>query len=133
MEATSIACIGATKPGTGAIGILPETLETPIDWRRTVGRGESKVMVPVFRLTVFFALITSVFDGGSLDTLVNAAESFALAIRQQIAAVQGITTPTELAEKTIFTRLRRRPITRHWERGAWIDSYVSSLRWDAAR
>ena len=31
IESTSIACIGATKPGTGAVGILAETLETPID------------------------------------------------------------------------------------------------------
>jgi hypothetical protein len=58
-------------------------------------------MVPVFRLTVFFALVTSVFAAGTLDALVNAAEGFALAIQQQIAAVQSITTPTELAEKTI--------------------------------
>jgi hypothetical protein len=59
-------------------------------------------MVPVFRLTVFFALITSVFAGGSLDALLNAAQGFALAIQQQIAAVQSITTPTELAAKTIL-------------------------------
>lgn len=59
-------------------------------------------MGPVFRLSVFFALITSVFAGGTLDALVNAAEGFALAIQQQIAAVQSITTPTELAEKTIL-------------------------------
>jgi len=59
-------------------------------------------MVPVFRLTVFFALVTSVFAAGTLDALVNAAEGFALAIQQQIAAVQNITTPTELAEKTIL-------------------------------
>ena len=58
-------------------------------------------MDPGFRLTVFFALITSVFAGGTLDALVNAAEGFALAIQQQIAAVQSITSPTEFAEKTI--------------------------------
>jgi hypothetical protein len=58
-------------------------------------------MVPVFRLTVFFAVVTSIFAGGTLDTLVNAAQGFALAIQQQIAAVQSITTPTELAAKTI--------------------------------
>jgi hypothetical protein len=67
-----------------------------------VRRGESKVMVPVFRLTVFFALITSVFAAETLGALVNAAEGFALDIQQQIAAVQSITTPTELAEKTIL-------------------------------
>jgi hypothetical protein len=59
-------------------------------------------MVPVFRLTVFFAVVTSVFAAGTLDALVIAAQGFALAIQQQIAAVQSITTPTELAEKTIL-------------------------------
>jgi hypothetical protein len=58
-------------------------------------------MTSIFRLTVFFALMTSVFAAGTLDALVNAAEGFALAIKQQIAAVQSITTPTELAAKTI--------------------------------
>ena len=58
-------------------------------------------MTAVFRLTVFFALITSVFAGGTLDTLVNAAEGYAVAIQQQIAIVQSITTPSELAAKTI--------------------------------
>jgi hypothetical protein len=59
-------------------------------------------MVRAFRLIVFFAVVTSVFAGGTLDALVNAAEDFSLAIQQQIAAVQSITTPTELAEKTIL-------------------------------
>src|ERR1700730_17507536 len=67
-----------------------------------VRRGESKVMLPIFRLTVFFALVTSVFAAGPLDALVIAAQGYALAIQQQIAAVQSITTPTELAEKTIL-------------------------------
>jgi hypothetical protein len=58
-------------------------------------------MVTVFRLTVFFALVTSVFAGGTLDGLVNAAEGYAVAIQQQIAILQSITTPTELAAKTI--------------------------------
>jgi hypothetical protein len=58
-------------------------------------------MTSVFRLAVFFALVTSVFAGGTLDALVNAAEGFALAIQQQIAAVQSVTTPAELAAKTI--------------------------------
>jgi hypothetical protein len=58
-------------------------------------------MVPGFRLTVFFALITSVFAGGTLDALLNAAKGYAVAIQQQIAAVQSITTPTAFAEKTI--------------------------------
>jgi hypothetical protein len=60
------------------------------------------MIAPVFRLTVFFALVTSIFAGETLDALVNAAEGFALAIQQQIAAVQSVTTPTELAEKTIL-------------------------------
>ena len=59
-------------------------------------------MIPVLRLTLSFALATSVFAAGTLDALVNAAQGFALAIQQQIAAVQSITTPTELAEKTIL-------------------------------
>jgi hypothetical protein len=58
-------------------------------------------MTPVFRLIAFFALVTSVFAAGTLDALVNAAQGFSLAILLQIAAVQSITTPTELAEKTI--------------------------------
>ena len=58
-------------------------------------------MVPIFRLTVFLALTTSVFAGGPLAALVKAAEGFAAAIQQQIAAVQSITSATELAEKTI--------------------------------
>jgi hypothetical protein len=58
-------------------------------------------MVPVFRLTVFLALVTSVFAGGTLDVLVNAAQGYAIAIQEQIAIVQSVTTPTELAAKTI--------------------------------
>jgi hypothetical protein len=59
------------------------------------------MMSPVFRLAVFFVLITSVFAAGTLDALVIAAPGFALAIQQQLVAVQSITTPAELAEKTI--------------------------------
>jgi hypothetical protein len=59
-------------------------------------------MVPVFRLIIFFAVLTSVFAGEPLDALVGAAQGFALNIQQQVAAVQSITTPTELAEKTIL-------------------------------
>jgi uncharacterized membrane protein YcgQ (UPF0703/DUF1980 family) len=59
-------------------------------------------MVRVFRLIVFFAVVTSVFAAGTLDALVIAAQGFALAIQQQIAAVQSITTPSELAAKTIL-------------------------------
>jgi hypothetical protein len=46
-------------------------------------------MVPVFRLTVFFAVVTSVFAAGTLSALVGAAQGFALAIQQQLAAVQS--------------------------------------------
>jgi hypothetical protein len=60
------------------------------------------VITTVFRLTVFLALVTSVFAAGTLDALVNTAQGFAFAIQQQIAAVQSITTPRELAEKTIW-------------------------------
>jgi hypothetical protein len=59
-------------------------------------------MGPVFRLTVFFTLATLVFAAGTLDALVNAAQGFALAIQQQLAAGQSITTPAELAEKTLL-------------------------------
>jgi hypothetical protein len=58
-------------------------------------------MTAVFCLTVFFALITSVFASGTLVALVSAAEGYAIATQQQIAIVQSITTPTELAAKTI--------------------------------
>jgi hypothetical protein len=58
-------------------------------------------MVPIVRQTVFFALITSAFAAGTLDALVNAAEGLAIAIQQQIAIVQSVTTPAELAAKTI--------------------------------
>jgi hypothetical protein len=59
------------------------------------------MMSPVFRLAVFFALITSVFAAGTLDALVIAAQGFALAIQRQLVAVQSIT-PVELAEKTVW-------------------------------
>jgi hypothetical protein len=42
-------------------------------------------MTPVFRLTTFFALVTSMFAAGTLDALVNAAQGFSLAILLQIA------------------------------------------------
>jgi hypothetical protein len=58
-------------------------------------------MALIFRLTLSFALITSVFASGTLDTLVIAAEDFAAAIQQQSAAVQSVTSVAALAEKTI--------------------------------
>jgi hypothetical protein len=63
--------------------------------------GESKVMVPIFRLTVFFAIAASAFAAGALTPLVIAAEGYAIAIQQQIAIIQSVTTPVELAAKTI--------------------------------
>jgi hypothetical protein len=36
-----------------------------------------------------------------LDALANAAERFAVAIQQQMAAVRSITSATEVADKTI--------------------------------
>jgi hypothetical protein len=58
-------------------------------------------MVPVFRLFVFFALATSAFAAETLGPFVTAAQGFAIAIQQQIAIVQSVTTPAELAAKTI--------------------------------
>jgi len=55
----------------------------------------------MFRVLVFFGLITSALAGESLNVLVNASASFAAAILQQLDAVQSDSSPTELAEKTI--------------------------------
>ena len=75
------------------IKVSPNRIYQIFRHRRKIGNlsvgGESKVMVPVFRLTVFFALITSVFAGGSLDALVTAAQDFSVAIQEQLAAVQS--------------------------------------------
>jgi hypothetical protein len=58
-------------------------------------------MVPVFRLTVFFALITSVFAGERLNALVTAAQDFSVAIQEQLAAVQSDISATQLVEKMV--------------------------------
>jgi hypothetical protein len=53
----------------------------------------------VLRTLVFFSLITSAH--ANLDNLVNAAQSFAAAIDQQITTDQSDPAPTEFAEKTV--------------------------------
>jgi hypothetical protein len=53
----------------------------------------------MLRTLVFFSLITSA--NASLDDLVNAAQSFATAIDQQITTDQSDPAPTESAEKTM--------------------------------
>jgi hypothetical protein len=53
----------------------------------------------VLRTLVFFSLITSAH--ASLDNLVNAAQSFAAAIDEQITTDQSDPAPTEFAEKTV--------------------------------
>jgi hypothetical protein len=53
----------------------------------------------VLRTLVFFGLITSAH--ANLDNLVNAAQSVAVAIDQQITTGQSDPAPTEFAEKTV--------------------------------
>jgi hypothetical protein len=53
----------------------------------------------VLRTLVFFSLITSAH--ASLDNLVDAAQTFAAAIDQQITTDQSDPSPTDFAEKTI--------------------------------
>src|ERR1700675_4325211 len=53
----------------------------------------------MLRTLVFFSLITSA--NASLDDLVNAAQSFATAIDQQITTDQSEPSRTEFAEKTM--------------------------------
>jgi hypothetical protein len=53
----------------------------------------------MLRTLVFFSLITSAH--ASLDDLVNAAQSFAAAIDQQITTDQSDPAPTEFAQKTM--------------------------------
>jgi hypothetical protein len=56
-------------------------------------------MIPVFRLTLSFALVTSVFARGTLDALVNGAEVLRSPFSNK--SPQSRATPPELAEKTI--------------------------------
>jgi hypothetical protein len=53
----------------------------------------------MLRTLVFFSLITSAH--ASLDDLVNAAQSFAATIDQQITIVQSDPSPAFLAENTV--------------------------------
>ena len=53
----------------------------------------------MLRTLVFFSLITSAH--ANLDNLVNAAQSFAAAIDQQITTDQSDPAPSEFAEKTV--------------------------------
>src|SRR5271165_3851091 len=55
----------------------------------------------MFRVIVFFSLITSAFASEKLEVLVNAAASFSATIQQQLEMLQSNPSPTELAEKTI--------------------------------
>jgi hypothetical protein len=54
----------------------------------------------MFRAIAFFGIITAAFAGETLNALVNASAGFSAAIFQQLTAVQGDPSPTELAEKT---------------------------------
>ena len=58
-------------------------------------------MVRFFWRIAFFALATSVFAGERLNALVTAAQDFSVAIQEQLAAVQGDISATELVEKTV--------------------------------
>jgi hypothetical protein len=58
-------------------------------------------MVRFFWRIAFFALATSVFAGETLTALVTAAQDFSVAVQEQLAAVQGDISATELAEKTV--------------------------------
>jgi hypothetical protein len=55
----------------------------------------------MFRVIVFFSLITSASTSATLDVLVNAAASFSATIQQQLEMLQTNPSPAELAEKTI--------------------------------
>ena len=58
-------------------------------------------MNDMFRMLVFFGLITPAFASQTLDALVSAAVNFSAAIQQQLATIQSNPSPARLAEKTI--------------------------------
>src|SRR5215831_13381236 len=58
-------------------------------------------MNDMFRMLVFFGLITPAFASQTLDALVSAAANFSAAIQQQLATIQSNPSPARLAEKTI--------------------------------
>jgi hypothetical protein len=55
----------------------------------------------MFRIIVFFGLITAAVAGGSLDPLVSASRGFSTAIQQQILAIQRGPSLIEFVAKTI--------------------------------
>jgi len=55
----------------------------------------------MFRMLVYFGLITSAFASQTLDALVSAPANFSAAIQQQLATIQSNPSPARLAEKTI--------------------------------
>jgi hypothetical protein len=50
---------------------------------------------------VFFGLVSVAISGATLDTLIDAAGGFAVAIHQQLTFIQGNPGPATLAEKTM--------------------------------
>jgi hypothetical protein len=58
-------------------------------------------MNDMFRMLVFFGLITPAFASQTLEVLVSATANFSAAIQQQLATVQSNPSPARLAEKTI--------------------------------
>jgi hypothetical protein len=55
----------------------------------------------MFRVIVFFGLMTSAFASQPLDALVNAAASFAVAIQQQLEAIESDSSLVDFARNTI--------------------------------
>ena len=55
----------------------------------------------MFRIIVFFGLITAAVAGESLDPLVSASRGFSTAIQQQILAIQRGPSLIEFAARTI--------------------------------
>ena len=55
----------------------------------------------MFRIIVFFGLITAAVAGESLDPLVSASRGFSAAIQQQILAIQRGPSLIEFVAKTI--------------------------------
>jgi hypothetical protein len=58
-------------------------------------------MVRFFWTIAFFAFATSLFAGERLNALVTAAQDFSVAIQEQLTAVQGDISATQLVEKTV--------------------------------
>jgi hypothetical protein len=58
-------------------------------------------MVRFFWSIAFFAFATSVFAGERLNALITTAQDFPVAIQEQLAAVQGDISATQLVEKMV--------------------------------